>query len=132
MTMPAAGPAPGGSRVRFVPHKGKQILYHDFSNLLRIEETMAAIEESRAIVRKQPLGSVLTLTVVTGSRFNREIVEALKELTKGNKPYVKAGAIVGLSGIQRVVYVAVTQFTGRRLPTFSSVEEAKDHLVGVP
>lgn len=121
-----------GARVRFVQHNGKQVLYHDFSNLLKAEDAMAAIEESRTIVRKQPLGSVLTLTDVTGSRFNREIVEGLKELTKGNKPHVKAGATVGLSGIQRVVYVAVTQFTGRRLPTFDSLEEAKEYLVGVP
>lgn len=127
-----AGAAATGLRVRFVAHQGKQILYHDFSNLLQTEDAMAAIEESRAIVRKQPLNSVLTLTDVTGSRFNRAIVEGLKELTAGNKPHVKAGAIVGLSGIQRVVYVAVTQLSGRRLPTFSSVTEAKDYLVGVP
>jgi hypothetical protein len=123
---------PALPRVRFIEHKGKQILYHDFSNLLKVDETLAAIEESRAIVRKQPLASVLTLTEVTGSRFNREVVEALKELTKGNKPHVRAGAIVGMTGIQRVVYVAVTQFTGRRLPTFTSLEEAKDFLISVP
>jgi hypothetical protein len=128
----APTPAPTPARVRFIEHKGKRIAFHDFSNIQRVEDAMAAIAESRALVRAQPLGSVLTLTDSAGSRFNREIVEALKELTKGNKPYVKAGAIVGLSGIQRVVYVAVTQFTGRRLPTFTSVEEAKDYLVGVP
>jgi len=129
---PGAAPAATGPRVRFITYQGKQILLHDFSNLLKVEDAMAAIAESRTIVRKQPLNSVLTLTDVTSSRFNRDIVEALKELTKGNKPHVKAGAIVGMTGIQRVVYVAVTQFTGRRLPTFSSMEEAKDHLVGVP
>jgi len=131
MPGPGAAPVAAGPRVRFIEHKGKRILLHDFSNLLRVEDAMAAIAESREIVRKQPLGSVLTLTDVTGSRFNRDIVEALKELTKGNKPHVKAGAIVGMTGIQRVVYVAVTQFTGRRLPTFGSMDEAKDHLVGV-
>ena len=119
-------------RVRFIEWKGKQICYHDFSNIHKVEEAMAAIAESRALVRKQPLNSVLTLTNSEGSRFNREIVEALKELTKGNKPYVKAGAIIGLTGIQRVVYIAVTQFTGRRLPTYTSADEAKDYLVGVP
>ena len=132
MTAPGAGPTPpAGPRVRFVEHKGRQILFHDFSNLLKVEDALAAIAESRAIVRKQPPNSVLTLTEVTGSRFNREIVEALKELTKGNKPHVKAGAIVGMTGIQRVVYIAVTQFTGRRLPTFDTVLEAKDYLAGV-
>jgi len=130
MTAPPS-PTASGPHVRFIEHKGKQILFHDFANIQKAEDALAAIAESRAIVRKQPPGSVLTLTDVSGSRFNREIVEGLKELTQGNKPHVKAGAIVGLSGIQRVVYVAVTQFTGRRLPTFNTALEAKDHLVSV-
>ncbi len=132
MTAGTSGAAAAAPRVRYIEHNGRKILFHDFSRFTRTEDVLAAIDESRHIVRLQPPASVLTLTDVTGSHFNREIVEALKELTKGNKPYVKAGAIVGLSGIQRVVYVAVTQFTGRRLPTFATVEEAKDFLAGVP
>ena len=74
MTTPTPSPAPAtGPRVRFIEHKGKQILFHDFSNIQKAEDAMAAIAESRAIVRKQPPGSVLTLTDVSGSRFNREI-----------------------------------------------------------
>ena len=119
-------------RVYFIEHKGKQIAYHDFSGIATPAEALAAIAESRDLVRKQPIASCLTLTYVAGSRFNREVVEALKELTKGNKPYVRAGVIVGLSGIQRVVYVAVTQFTGRRMPTFSTMDEARDYLAAVP
>jgi hypothetical protein len=118
-------------RVSFIEHRGKRICYHDFAHIMTIEEALDAIRQSAEVVRKEPAGSVLTLTNVEGSRFNREVVEALKKLMEGNKPFVKAGAIVGLSGIQRVVYVAVTQFTGRRLPTFTSLEEAKDHLAAI-
>jgi hypothetical protein len=118
--------------VRFVEHKGKRILYHDFTNLVRPEDALAAIEAARTVVRQQPMKSVLTLTHVTGSRFNHDVVEALKELTNGNAPFVKAGAIVGMSGLQKVVYVAITQFTGRRMATYGTVDEAKDYLAGVP
>ena len=41
---------------------------------------------------------------------------------------MKAGAVVGLSGLQRVIYVTVTQLSGRRLPTFDTLEAAKDWL----
>jgi hypothetical protein len=130
MTTPNAAPA-ATERVRFVEHQGKRILYHDFTNLVKPDEALAAIQLARTTVRQQPQGSLLTLTHVTGSRFNHDVVEALKELTSGNAPFVRAGAIVGMSGLQRVVYVALTQFTGRRLPTFDTLDEAKDHLVGV-
>jgi hypothetical protein len=124
MTTPPAAP-----RVYPVQHAGKTILYHDFSGLTVTSDALAAIAQSADLVRRQPAGSALTLTYVEGGRFNREILDALKELTAGNKPYVKAGCIVGLSGLQRVAYVAVTTFTGRRMPTFNSVDEAKDWLV---
>ena len=120
------------SRVSFIEHKGKRIIYNDFTEVQDTAVALAAVAASRELTRKQPLGSCLILTHVTGSRFNRQVVEALKELANGNKPYVKGGCIVGLSGIQRVVYVAITQFTGRRMPTFSSLEEAKDYLAALP
>ena len=119
-------------RVRFIEHKGKRIIYNDFANIDGAADALAVIAESRELTRKQPQGSCLLLTDVTGSKFNREVVEALKELASGNKPYVKAGVIVGLSGIQRVVYVAVSQLTGRRMPTFASADEAKDYLAALP
>lgn len=126
--MSAAPQQPHSDRIRWVEHKGKRILLHDFSGISNPFDVLPAVATSRAVVAAQPKGSVLTLTNVTGSRFNKEIVDALKELANHNKPYVKAGAVVGLSGLQRIVYVAITQFTGRRLPTFSSAEEAMDWL----
>jgi len=116
-------------RCRFIEHRGKQILFHDLANIMNPQEGFPVVEASKAIMVKQPKESVLTLTWVEGSRFNREIVDALRDLVKHNKPYVKAGAIVGLSGLQKVVYITVTQLSGRRLPVFATVDEAKDWLV---
>ncbi|HWO88813.1 MAG TPA: hypothetical protein VNL98_06660 [Gemmatimonadales bacterium] len=120
---------PSSDRIRWIEHKGKRILLHDFSHITNPFDVLPAVEASRAIVAVQPKGSLLALTDVTGSRFNKEIVDALKSLANHNKPFVKAGAVVGLSGLQRVVYVAITQFTGRRLPTFETAEQAMDWLV---
>ena len=116
-------------RVRFVEHKGKKVLFHDLSNIQDPRDAFPAVEQSKAIVAQQPPRSLLTLTFVKGSRFNREIIEALKELVVHNGPFVKHGAIVGLAGLQRVVYVTLTQLTGRRLPTFDTVDEGLDWLV---
>lgn len=100
----------------------------DFGGIADPAEALAAIAEAQQLVTSRPEGSVLTLTYVAGARFTREIVEALKRLAAANKPYVKAGAVVGMTGLQRAIYIAVTQFSGRRLETFAGIDEAKDWL----
>jgi hypothetical protein len=115
-------------RTKFITHKGKSICLLDFAGITDPAEALAAIAEARRIVTSQPANSVLTLTYVKDATFNRDVVAALKELAAANKPHVRAGAIVGMGGLQRAIYIAVTQFTGRRLPTFASLDQAKDWL----
>lgn len=128
----ASGPPAEEPRVRFIEHKGKQILFHDFSNIRNPRDGLPVVALSKAIMVKQPKASVLTMTYVANSRFDKQIVDALTDLMKHNKPYVKAGTLVGMSGLQKVIYVTATQLTGRRLPTFHSLGEAKDWLAAQP
>ena len=46
-----------------------------------------------------------------------------------SRDLVTHAAIVGMTGIHRAIYIAVTHFSGRRLPTFATLDEAKDWLV---
>lgn len=119
----------GPARTRFIAHQNQQICLLDFRGITAPADALAAIAEARALITAQPPASVLTLTCVAGSLFNREVTKALRELAEANKPFVKAGAIVGMSGLQRAVYLAVTQFTRRRLATFATIDQAKDWLV---
>ena len=61
--------------------------------------------------RREPHASVYTLTDVTGSRVTSAIRNALHELTKANKPYVVAGAVVGVTAIQSVILRGIVQVT---------------------
>ncbi len=116
------------SRARFIEHAGKPILLMDFDTD-DVEEFLAAIDESRAIITKQPPESVLTLVWAGRARFDPRVVEALKKLVADNRPYVKAGAVAGMNALQRIVYRLVMQFTGRKnLRTFETLEEAKAWL----
>jgi hypothetical protein len=128
MTDPAAA-GDAASRIRFIEYKGKQILLQDASNLPSAADGLPLVALSKSIAAKQPPASLLILTIVTNSRFDRKLIEALKELTVHNKQYARASALVGLSGLQRSVYAAVSQLTGRRLPTFNTEDEAKEWLI---
>jgi hypothetical protein len=113
-------------------HKGKPILYLNFSYgdmLDKKQEVLDLIEEAKSYIAKQAPNSLLTLTNVTGLRFSMELVNAIKEFSLHNQPFVKAAALVGITGIQKLAYDSVIKFTKRNIPLFPSVEEAMDWLV---
>ena len=115
-------------RLHLIQHRGKEILYLDFSNC-DVKEIFEVIEMAKKIIRVQQQNTVLTLSDVTGTHYNREVVQALKEFAHGNTPFVKAGAVIGIDGLKKILYDAVMKFTGRSLPAFDDVEKAKDWLV---
>ncbi len=91
-------------------------------------EFLERIRYARSVIGRQPPRSARTLTVVTKARFNGQVSEAMKEYTSHNKPYVRAAAVVGLSGLQEIVYNVIIKLTGRNIATFSDVGTAKDFL----
>ncbi len=116
------------SRVEFLTYKGKRILLIDFSNL-RAEKVLPVIEEARSLIAAQPAHSLLTLTDMTGMHFDADIVAALKEYAAHNKPYVKAGAVVGASGLLAIVKSGVESSTKRHLMSCDSRDEAQEWLI---
>jgi hypothetical protein len=119
-------------RTREITRGGKQIIHLDFANFTEVKSALAAIDHAQKFIARYPLGSVRTLTDVTNSRANDEVVNALKGLTKANKPYVKCGAVVGLTAMQRILFKAVMTFSGRYLSAFETVEQAAAWLEKQP
>jgi len=114
-------------RAKFVEHKGTQIFTMDCTNT-SLEEMDGIIEECARQVRCQPEKSVFTLIVAGGGAFSGETISRLKELARDNTPYVKASAIVGVTGLYKVVFNAVAMFSKRRFYLFDTTEEAMDFL----
>lgn len=110
-------------------HKGKTILYLDFTNMKDKDEIMKLEEEGAIYIRKQPLNSVLTLTNMENMFFNNELKKWFEDKVKGNAPYVKAGAVIGMTGLISIMYNAFVTVTGRSIRSFKSREEALDYLV---
>ena len=115
-------------RTTFIAHEGVRICVLDFSNITSEAEALRAIDEAKTIIGKEPQASVYTLTDVTGSRVTSAIRNALYELTKANKPYVVAGAVVGVTAIQSVILRGIFQVTGRRLVAKNTRAEAMEWL----
>jgi hypothetical protein len=129
MYLPKTGPPLAPSmRTTFTTHKGVRICVLDFSNITSEAEALGAIDEAKTIIGKEPQASVHTLTDVTGSRVTSAIRNALHDLTKANKPYVVAGAVVGVTALQGVILRGIVQVTRRRLVAKNTRAEAMDWL----
>ena len=117
-------------RAKYIKYKGKQILLYDFSNL-GTEAAIQLMDYCPNMSRNMPPQSIYTLTDVTGLSFNEQLTEAFKSLAQHNKPYVIAGAVVGVAAWKKVFYFAALRVSGRKnLQLFNNVEEAKEWLAG--
>ena len=116
------------ARTQQVIHKGKMIFQMDFSNLKNVQEINGVISESINHIRTKPLASLYCLTNISGLHFSNDIKDLFQNFVKGNKPYVKASAVVGLNGLQQIVYNGLMKITGRDIKSFSTMDEAKEWL----
>jgi hypothetical protein len=116
-------------RIRFVLHRQRRVLLYDFTNLPDAGDALELIDYARKIAAQQSQHSIFTLTDISDSHYDRKVTAALQELAKHNKPYVIAGAAVGVAGLQKVVFRSILTFSGRRnISLFNSREEALDWL----
>lgn len=115
-------------RTRFIEHQGHRILLLDYAGVRDPDEALASIRVSRETVASQPRGSLLVMTVVRDARYNAAVLQGMKELAAHNAPYVKASAVVGMSGLHRIAYQAVILFSKRNIKVFDTEGEALDWL----
>jgi hypothetical protein len=115
-------------RVKCIYHNGRQILFLDFSGC-NVEDFHISIKEAEKLIRAEPPNSVLTLTDVTGAKYNLEVTKAIKEFAIANKPFVKAGAVIGLDALKKIIYNSIMHVSGRKLLAFDDIEKAKNWLV---
>jgi len=118
-------------RTYFIEHRGVRILMLDFSHVMDEVTALATIAHARSVVAEQPPASLLTLTTVEGSHFDSRVIGALRELMEHNRPFVRAGAVTGLSGLMRVVFSTMVHLTGRNIRAFDRLEDAKDYLASL-
>jgi hypothetical protein len=115
-------------RIRFITHQGQRIMLVDCSHCSADEmEKMSRLVPS--YVTAEPKGSVLLLADFTGSVFDRDAIERLKQDAVFDRPYLKRSAWVGTDTLPKVFYEHLKTFSQRDLPTFKTREEAMDWLV---
>ncbi|GFO56407.1 hypothetical protein GMSM_34140 [Geomonas sp. Red276] len=117
-------------RVGFIREGGKLIFKLDFSKLT-LEEIKEVIAYGKPMISRMQKGTLLSLTDVSETEFDDQAKEVFKELLEYNKPYVQAGAVVGVNGWRKLVYMVSLKMSGRNnLKLFDNPNDAKDWLLG--
>ncbi len=115
-------------RAKFYRHGSKMIYHFDFSGL-NAEDAHDVAQYGKGVIARMPEGSLLTLTDVTDVNYDERFSAISRDLVQHNKPYVVAGAVVGVTGWRKLAFWAALKFTGRtNLRLFDSVGEASEWL----
>ncbi|MCM0082172.1 hypothetical protein L4X63_11270 [Geomonas sp. Red32] len=117
-------------RVGFIREGGKLIFKLDFSGLT-LEDIKEVIAYGKPMISRMQKGTLLSLTDVSDTEFDDQAKEVFKELLEYNKPFVQAGAVVGVNGWRKLVYMVSLKMSGRNnLRLFDNSTDAKDWLLG--
>lgn len=110
-----------------IDYKGLRIFYADYSgfgpDIGALREEVDALD---ALVEREE--NALVLVDIRDTVTSSEVVSLMKESTARTKGHVARTAVVGVSGIQRVLAQAVARFAGEPLALFSDVDAAKEWL----
>lgn len=116
-------------RSQWIEHKGKRILYQDFSKLFYNSTAVKSeLSEVQQIVTAQPLNSVLVLTDLRDTNIGSDVLPAMNAASAATKDHVRKTAVLGVTGMKRKLADLLTALTGQPLKYFDDMEMAKNWL----
>jgi hypothetical protein len=115
---------------KWIFYKGTKILYADYSGF---NNDMAALQKENdevdAVVCQQAPKSILCICDVRDTVASSEAVAIIKNSAKRTNPHVLKQAVIGVTGVRRVLADAVVRFSGQNLSLFDTLEQAQEWLV---
>jgi len=114
-----------------IKYKGKTIFCMDIAGLQSKDKQvfLNLVEHAKAMIRQHPPKSMLVITKVTNTGFDTEVAGIIKEYAQHNTPFVKASAVVGISGWSKIILTAIKTVTGRDFYLADTMEEAQEWLI---
>jgi len=123
------------NRVTFVNHKGKSILYINYSHLNSSKpdeekQILDVLDEITKLV-KDKKEKILFLSDVRDTSANTKVMTALKTFATSCKErdIIEKECIVGITGVKKALLSSVNFFAHTAIYNFDTLEQAKDWLV---
>jgi imidazole glycerol phosphate synthase subunit HisF len=114
--------------VSFIVHKGKQVLFSDYTHC-KNKWDMIKMLEAAAIHFRQSQDNLLVLIDATNAKGSSEYMDALKKYQKEVfDPKTNKGAVIGVTGLKKVLLQGLNLVAKKKMTPFDSKEEALDYL----
>lgn len=120
-----------GQLLKEILYKGQAIWYADYRGLMG-DELAQRIRDNTTIsheLAREGKVDRLTLADFRECVATQEVVDAIRQAGVEVKPYLRATAVVGVSGIRKHLLNILNKATGMGARAFDTLEEAQDWLV---
>lgn len=111
----------------WITHKGKRILYTDFRDCASEAEMEVVFEKAVQIVLASP-EPVLTMNNFEGVAPSGTFLRKLRTRGADYKTKVRAKAVLGVTGVKRILINTYSVLTGIDARAFQTEAEALDYL----
>lgn len=110
-------------------HNGARYFHADYSGFGRnVDALREEVNAADSQIEQSPPDSALVLVDIRHTVTSTEVVSLFKTSTARTKGHVAKTAIVGVTGVQKVLALAVVRFSREPLNLFNTVEEAREWL----
>lgn len=116
------------ARMKWITYKGKEILIDDYSNLFP-EQFAPLVKNIVELTFKSGKKDILLIVDVSNSYTNKDAVNAFVEAGKVSRPLLQKTAVVGITGVKKILLNFVNKLSGVNTKTVSTIEEAKEWLI---
>ena len=111
-------------------YKGKRYFFCDYSGFdLDFQSLKTEVNAVDDLISKEPDDSVLTLIDFRNTVGTSEVVALFKQGANRTRKNIHKNAILGITGVRKILLDAVTRLTNQVAQTFDDEEKAKEWLV---
>ena len=110
-------------RIEEFTRGGRDFMYIDFSGFKKNDDFSALIEIVKEKMLKYEANSVYTVTNIEDIMFNTGTMEILGSYMLYNKPYVKNGAVIGMSSMKKLMLNGLIESSRRDDMVFAADKE---------
>lgn len=114
--------------VNYIEHKGKKILFIDLKEMVDQEAMIKDGKETARLIKEKNEPTRL-LVDMTNSAAGTEFMSSIKEDGKFIlKNIPMKTAVTGITGLKNIMLQGYIKFTGSKLRSFPTLDEAKEYL----
>ncbi len=115
-------------RQKWTKYKGKEILYEDYSNLTgkEIAKRVPIFSHLELQMEKKDMLLIIDLS---NSFANDGAVKAFTEAGKQTEDLFSKTAVLGITGVKKILLNVVNKLTNVNAKPFSKIEDAKEYLI---